>query len=84
MISSSEGLHKLADKLQNANRTIVLEKKREKEEIEERLEALENRILHKKKFESDSLSTMKSANDQLTKLCAETIRNFSIKSQKEE
>lgn len=83
MISSSEGLHKLADKLQNANRTIVLEKKREKEEIEERLETLENKISQKKKIESDSLNRMKSTNDQLTKLCSETIRNFSLKSQKE-
>lgn len=55
LTSNHEFLNSLSDKLQTANRTVVLEKKREREEIEERVMCLEASLNSRKKFEADAM-----------------------------
>lgn len=55
LTSNHEFLNSLSDKLQTANRTVVLEKKREREEIEERVMCLEATLNSRKKFEADAM-----------------------------
>jgi hypothetical protein len=80
---NNELLNTISEKLQQATKSSLLERKREKQEAEQHMAAIEDSLLERRTREEAEIEQTKHKLDQLGQLLEENVRGMTIQSTRE-